>query len=1213
MQFRMLLAIFPVFCLTFISPAQDTKENANFKLAVNLYNDKLYDLALEQFRQFTIAYPNTANGIEARYYLGLAQMKMEKFDDARLTFQNFALAFPDNPKAPDAWWNVAESYVTLKNMREAALAFERVKTFHPRSKLAPSALLKASEYFRLTNDRESSKKVLRTLVQEYGSADVVLTARLTLAGIYYQENQFELARAEAKRVADGSKDPQSRSRALLTLADALRRLGKYEDARAALTEIIATYRTLPAYYEAMNSLGNLHQQLGNAQEAIATWKSIASDSMQAPAALRQEALIETGDAYAHRTDYSNALQYYERATRIQASRRGEALYKAGTMAERTRAPSKAVIYYSQAVRDTLAETDRKRAYLGLMKSAVAANNYIDALRATQNFRDRFNTDPEIPTVLFEKGEIELKQMKDPRLAMASYQEVLNRFPENGLVDDALFGYAAALVQTSSFEEAVQAYESLLRRYPASEFVPQAWDRIRYLQLFELKNKETGLEKLALLLGDVIAQQSKGDLSFRLAEIYFHELKDYDRAAQQYRFALDAGLEPEKRVTAWFRLAKSFENLSLNATNKSTATVQSYVQRSLTAYDSLLKKYPTNEFYDGAVVSQFQGELKLAKTLDDVRKLGIEFLLDHSSVDKQGEAFLSLGRAYERFGGLEDARATYKLLLKNYGQSPAAPEAAYQLALVFEQVGKPDSSFVLLKEYQTRYPASAHAADAAWLLAQGSVGRGQLDQALSAYQTIEQSFYYTRYRNQLDLARAEAYYRTQKPDRAIPYYVTLLSRDNVQDLPSSVYFNLASSYDQTGDREQAKKYYTWYLLRDTSAARIGDAYFALARIAREEKNLELATQYLEAAARSAGTSSGKASQAALEVGELFFRTEDYENALKRFSEVLQQTKADSLVRYLQSRIVVCYFRLDNVKEAEARAALFLKTFSRTDNQEAEFEFERGQVYLRRKDYDPARKSFDLVVRKYPEAAIVPEAIYWTARAFEMTGKQQEAVKTYESIIQKYPTNSIIPRTQLSLGNVYYNLEQWDPAARLYKMIVDNPQRSPELLQYAMNNLIVTYKELGLYDAALQLTRQYIDRYPDDPELINKRIDIGVLYQKLGYYDQSVLHLQSLLENADADLESEVRYYIGEAYFYKGDYQQAILEFLKVPYLVTKRTKVDWVATSYYMAGQAYEKMSKFDQAITMYRQIISRSGIDATFKTAAQKEIDRVNALVKANK
>jgi tetratricopeptide (TPR) repeat protein len=166
---------------------------------------------------------------------------------------------------------------------------------------------------------------------------------------------------------------------------------------------------------------------------------------------------------------------------------------------------------------------------------------------------------------------------------------------------------------------------------------------------------------------------------------------------------------------------------------------------------------------------------------------------------------------------------------------------------------------------------------------------------------------------------------------------------------------------------------------------------------------------------------------------------------------------------------------------------------------------------------------------------------------------------------------------------------------------------------MNNLILAYKQLSLFDAALELTRKYIERFPDDTDVMNKRIDIGVLYQRLGYDDQSILHLRSLLDNADAEVEAEVRYYIGEGYFHKGAYQQAILEFLKVPYLVTKRTKNDWVATSYYMAGQSYEKMSKFDQAITMYKQIIDRSGIDATFKTGAQREIDRVNALLKAGK
>ena len=64
------------------------------------------------------------------------------------------------------------------------------------------------------------------------------------------------------------------------------------------------------------------------------------------------------------------------------------------------------------------------------------------------------------------------------------------------------------------------------------------------------------------------------------------------------------------------------------------------------------------------------------------------------------------------------------------------------------------------------------------------------------------------------------------------------------------------------------------------------------------------------------------------------------------------------------------------------------------------------------------------------------------------------------------------------------------------------------------------------------------------------------QKLGYYDRAIVQLQAMLETTNKDLESEIRYYLGETFFNKGDYQQAILEFLKVPYLVNKKTKIDW---------------------------------------------------------
>ena len=58
--------------------AQESKENSEFKLAINLYKDGMYDLAIEQLKNFITAYPSTSQSIDARFYLGQTQMKLKR-------------------------------------------------------------------------------------------------------------------------------------------------------------------------------------------------------------------------------------------------------------------------------------------------------------------------------------------------------------------------------------------------------------------------------------------------------------------------------------------------------------------------------------------------------------------------------------------------------------------------------------------------------------------------------------------------------------------------------------------------------------------------------------------------------------------------------------------------------------------------------------------------------------------------------------------------------------------------------------------------------------------------------------------------------------------------------------------------------------------------------------------------------------------------------
>ena len=1204
------LALFP-----WTLAAQDSKENSDFKLAVSLYNDKMYDLALEQFKQFTNLYPNSPQSVDARYYIGLTQFKLKEYDDARYSFQNFALSYPDNIKAPDAWMNVADVYLALDNFPEAALAFERVKTFNPKSKQAPTALLKAAEYYQKAGDRQNAKRVLRVLTQEYSDPDVVLSGHLQYAQLLLGDKDFEGARVECKKVVDATKDPVLRPQGLLVLAQALYGLERYKEAETALDEITTSFKTSPSYSQSLLLLGSLKKESGDLVEAENTWKLLAADSVGSPRAVYQDALMELGEATALNREYVKSLEYFERAGRVRADRSGEAWFKSGEMAERTGNAKKMAEYYGSAVRDTTSAMDRRAVLIGGIKGAMVEKDFVEAVRLASEYNTKFPGDANLPRVLFEAATLCSDQLKDYHKAIDLYNDIIEKFPQSSFADDALYGLGKALHQSGQLEESIRTFESLEKKFPDSDLIDRARLESEYITEFDLKSKESGLEKLALLVGDVIAQQSKGDLAFRLAEIYFHELKDYQQAASQYRVALNAGLEKSRRPDAWFSIARSFEYLNLkDRLADDSESAKTDAERAIAAYDSLLIKYPEREYADDAALAQLKLKLQLTRTAAGLRKLGGDLLSKTPFGRTKDRALLALGKAYTSSADQEDACLTFKLIVDQSPQNESAPDAKFQLGKALMGLADQDSGAVVLNSFLEQYPNHRGNAEAASLLAQYDSKTGRADRANTLYDLLENRYYYTSYSVDLDRKRGEAYFIAgdyAKAVEAFNHQVRDIKSDffTFDDIPTDLLYNIAYSYEKLGNNAEAKRFYTQYVARVSESDKLGQVYYSLATMARTDNNTELASKYLQLSIQHTPASSDQAHKIALEAAELLFSDGHYVDAIARYGEVAQQTKEDSLQQFLQARIIICYFRLDNIKEADKRSSSFLKANPGQDLYKAEFEFERGKYFLRKDDAEKALVRFEDVVKLYKETAIVPEALFWTGRTFEIGEKPQEAIALYDSVVRHYPTSDMVPQAELSLGNVYYNLEQWDSAAHYYKTIVDSASRSPNLMKYALNNLALTYKQLKLYDAAMELDRKYIETYPDDEDIVDKKIDIAVLYQNLGYYDQSVIQLQNLLEMGNPSIEAELHYYIGEANYYKGNYQQAILEFLKVPYLVTKRGKVDWVSTSYYMAGQSYEKMSKFDLAMTMYRKIIDSKDTDAEFKTAAQREVDRVQSLI----
>ncbi|HLX11567.1 MAG TPA: tetratricopeptide repeat protein, partial [Bacteroidota bacterium] len=441
-------------------------------------------------------------------------------------------------------------------------------------------------------------------------------------------------------------------------------------------------------------------------------------------------------------------------------------------------------------------------------------------------------------------------------------------------------------------------------------------------------------------------------------------------------------------------------------------------------------------------------------------------------------------------------------------------------------------------------------------------------------------------------------------------ITLQSGSVYQNLsdPELLYL-LAVANDKNGNAAEAKRYYIQYLHSDIEGAHAAESFYALGLSSKNDGKSDVATSYFKEAAEHGGKSG-----ASEEIASMLFDNEQYEEAAKQYLQ-LETSTTDSKHKeqYLRDAIVAT-IRSDKLASGQKliqRYELEYKpTLDAHPELRAEFAYESALFYYRQQEYTKATAALKAVNDDYSSTIYAPRARFYQGKILEVTNNLQDAAQLYLDLLDKSSNSDIIPRVLLSLGNMHFNAERYEDAIKYYQMAIDKSDSTSDIMPSAMSNLIQAYESTKLYDAALKVTKQYVAKFPTDENLIDKKIEIGLLYTKLGYYDQAVLHFQNLINESGSLLEAELRYNIGDAYFQKSDYQSAILEFLKVPYLVSRQGKVNWTATSLYMAGQSYEKMSKFDSAVEMYQQIVDRTGIDATFKSAAKKEIERVKTITK---
>lgn len=296
------------------------------------------------------------------------------------------------------------------------------------------------------------------------------------------------------------------------------------------------------------------------------------------------------------------------------------------------------------------------------------------------------------------------------------------------------------------------------------------------------------------------------------------------------------------------------------------------------------------------------------------------------------------------------------------------------------------------------------------------------------------------------------------------------------------------------------------------------------------------------------SAKRESEIARMIGEAYYREGEYKKSvpyLKQFIDKRRNPDSEDLYQ-------LAYAQYKSGQEDESIES-FERLASQKDTLGQLSYYYLGDIFLKRNEKEKARVAFKYASASSFDEELAENALFNYAKlAYDLYDPYQEAIKSFSLFLEKYPNSSKKDQAYRYLLDVYVNTKNYDQA-------------------------LEALDKIELKDLKLRRAYQKI-AYSKGVEVFNnQRKTFGETSVSKKGYDRAIDYFkQSLKYPIDNELVALASYWMGEAHYRKGDYDQAIVLFEKFKYspaiLNTEESKViDYnLGYTYYKDGMKQTK-------------------------------------------
>ena len=901
-------------------------------------------------------------------------------------------------------------------------------------------------------------------------------------------------------------------------------------------------------------------------------------------------------------EYSKIVKFDSRAVRTDSVRVmfgnnlelpvvAAAWYQLGNAYKKSGQHEKAVEAYRQVIDvGSVAEDFKSLVQFQVAETRFLAKEYGEAAKEYKRYVELFPETQEAGKAYFYAGWSEFNT-KEYDQSIETLNGMLAAYPQDRYAPDSQFRIASALYEKGDYAQAVDMAQIVLDKYPDSPVIAQA-----------LYLKANAYDQMGRDVEAIKAYRDVRNLYDRMFELLrgsFREGKNVD--FENYRQLFETS---SLRVAEIFRKTDQFEEAyqELIAAQETAeerfykAKVQmrigdNYMEwnkfdEAWTAYNQVIElygdtPYPPNAQYQKGEAKYFAGDYAAA------REDYLQLLEDYPDSDTglRSAALYSAGWSAEKFGGVDQAIASYTQAVENFPRSDQAPLCLLRIARLSYEQQKVEEAIEAYKAITESYQDTRHTADAYYGLGILYRDEERKDEAIAAFSQVDRdaretyiaalieaaNIYISQDRiaegrallNQLlegvtgdrDL-EARAHFQMAQLDLNNKNYVDAVERYSLvlEEYPESdvirdTRYGRALAYHYSGRYDRALVDYKWLLDTKIPKAMQLKVTFSMALSYSAEGNDEEAEKLLNEVIASGDESLVRSAR--LQLISMAEKKGNPEEAVHIYEEMLATTTSSEDRERLLIRLANAYFKLDKFQQS-IDAAQELIDLAINAESIANALFVQGNCFYRSEQFVQAIATYNTIIENYPQIAWARNAQFQIGVAYNRLSANNVEVlpamsKAFNAYYTQYPEDDRAVHAYYYDAWAHYRMGKWRAASDIFASLADKyPQsryasealfRAGDALFNMTNRSGAENKNQNFLDAMVfydRIIKRYSRSSHVDDALYNKAWCLINLDRK----EEAVPVFERIVaEYSDGTYGARSQFTLGDYYYGLKDYEKA----------------------------------------------------------------------------